>query len=210
MLKIYKIMILKKGFLFIVVFVSLNIFSQETTLDKVSQETCEYLDSDEVKSLDVDKRTEKLGLFILNLYNKYEEEFNKDGIVVDFYDGSDAASKFGEQVGINMARFCPEALIALAEDINEEPAEELFEVSGSLVSVVGDEFSTVILKDEEGKTQKFLWLQNFKGSDQLIQSLENLNAASNVTLIYNNIECYSPQLKDYIIRKVIVELTFVD
>ena len=96
------------------------------------------------------------------------------------------------------------------DEINEEPAEELFEVSGSLVSVVGDEFSTVILKDEEGKTQKFLWLQNFKGSDQLIQSLENLNAASNVTLIYNNIECYSPQLKDYIIRKVIVELTFVD
>lgn len=203
-------MILKKGLFFIIVFISLNVFSQETTLDKVSQETCEYLNSDEMKNLDVDKRTEKLGLFILNLYNKYEEEFNKDGIVVNFYDGSDAASKFGEQVGINMAKFCPEALIALAEDINEEPAEELFEVSGSLVSVVGDEFSTVILKDEEGKTQKFLWLQNFKGSDQLIQSLENLNAASNVTLIYNNIEYYSPQLKDYIIRKVIVELTFVD
>ena len=203
-------MMLKKGLFLIIVFVSLNIFSQETTLDKVSQETCEYLNSDEMKNLDVDIRTEKLGLFIINSYNKYEKEFNKEGVVINFYDGSDAASKFGEQVGMNMAKYCPEALIALAEGYDEEPTEELFEVSGSLIDVVGAEFSTVILKDEDGKTQKFLWLQNFKGSDSLIQSLENLNEQSNVTLTYNNIECYSPQLKGYIIRKVIVELTFVE
>jgi hypothetical protein len=203
-------MMLKKGFFFVVVFISLNIFSQETTLDKVSQETCEYLDSDEMKNIDANKRNEKLGLFILNLYNKYEEELDKEGIAVDFYDGSDAGAKFGEKVGINMAKFCPEALIALAEGYNEEPSEELFEITGSLVNVVGNEFSTIILKDEEGKTQKFLWLQNFKGSDRLIQALENLNEEPDVTLIYNNIEFYSPQLKDYIIRKVIVELSFVE
>lgn len=203
-------MILKKTFFFVLLFSSLNIFSQETTIDKIAQETCEYLSSAEAKNLDVDKRTEKLGLYILNLYNKYETELNSEGINVNFTDGSDQAAKFGEKIGMNMAKFCPDALIALANDFQDEPIEDIFEVKGTLVDVVGNEFSTVILKDEDGKTQKFLWLQNFKGSDTLIHSLENLNKKSDVILKYNNMECYSPQLKDYIIRKVIVELSFVE
>lgn len=204
-------MILKKGFFLIAVFLSLPFFSQETTIDKIAQETCEYLSSDEIKNLDSDKRTEKLGFYIIKLYNKYETVLNSEGINVNFTDGSDQASKFGEKVGMNMVKFCPDALIALANDIDDEPiVEDIFEMKGTLINVVGNEFSTVILKDEEGKTQKFLWLQNFKGSDTLIKSLENLNNKANVILKYNNIECYSPQLKDYIIRKVIVELSFVE
>lgn len=201
---------IEKLFFFIIFFISLNIFSQETAMDKISQETCEYLDSAEMKDLEATTRNEKLGVFILNLYNKYEEELNNEGVDINFYDGTDSGAKFGEKVGMNMAKFCPEALMALAGGIEEEPAEEFFEVKGRLVNVVGDEFSTVVLKDEDSKTQKFLWLQNFKGSDRLIEALENLNEESNVILKYNNMECYSPQLKDYIIRKVIVELTFVE
>ena len=202
--------VFKKRFFFILVLLSFNFYSQETTIDKIARETCEYLESEEMKGLDVDRRNEKLGLFILNLYNENEAQLNSEGIIVSFSDGSDSSSKFGEKVGMNMAKFCPEVLMALAEGFEEdEDVEEQFEISGELIDVVGTEFSTVILKDEEGKTQKFLWLQNFKGSDTLIQSLNNLDH-NKVVVYYKNIECYAPQLNDYIIRKVIVEIIFVE
>lgn len=188
-----------------------QIFSQESILDKIALETCEYLENDGLKNIDSNKKTEKLGLFIISLYNQYQDELLKEGFEINFTNDSDTGRAFGEKVGVHMVKFCPDALISLAKDFdNEEVKIDSYNITGKLIDVKGDEFSIVSIKDEDGKVQKFLWLQNFKGSDELIDKLNKTSKSPSVQITYKNLECYSPQLKEYIIRKEILEMSFID
>lgn len=191
-----------------------SVFAQEPILDKIARETCEYLKSDEMKELSKDDLTIKLGVYILGLYTKYKKELNKEGIKFDLNEMSDSGRKFGEQVGMNMIKFCPDTLILLAgetltdDDLEvEETVIEEESVFGVINSVKGDEISTVIVKDDSGKSQKFLWLSNFKGSDRLIENKKLKR--QKVRVYYKNIEVYSPKLQEYIIRKQITRIDYL-
>lgn len=210
MLTIYNLKMKQKLIITLLFLCSIPLFSQESFMDKIALETCEFLQTEEMLEVSADKRSEKLGLFIINLYNQYEDELLTEGFEINFIDGSNSGREFGEEVGMHMAKFCPEVLIALANDTEDEIVEEIYETSGKLIEVTGNEFSTLVLKDADGKTQKFLWLQNFKGSDELIEVLENSKNKPELMVTYRNIECYSPQLKEYIIRKEILEVNFIN
>ncbi|MFY0629272.1 MAG: hypothetical protein JXR05_02755 [Flavobacteriaceae bacterium] len=203
-----------KLFTIVLCFLSLSMSSQETILDKVSKETCEYLGSDEIKNLKNSEKTLKLGVFIIGLYTKYKTELKKEGITFDAANGRDSGRELGEKIGMNMVNFCPEVLIALAAqdddkfEEKEELTKEKFEViTGKIVSVKGNEYSTLVVKDDNGKTQKFLWLSNFKGSDKLIETKKPKNLKVKVS--YINLEVYSPKLKEYVVRKQIVEIEYL-
>ena len=187
-------------------------FSQKSYLDKISKETCEYLSSTEMDTLSKKDKVLKLGVFIIGLYNKYEKKLKKEGIIFDFSKGKSGGRAFGEKVGVNMLKFCPKVLVALSQDSNtkddvQENTTTQF-VLGKLIRVQEKEFASIIMIDENGKTQKFLWLHNFKGSEKLIQGvdLEGLK----IKISYKTIECYSPQLKEYISRKQVIEIIYLD
>ena len=190
---------------------SVSIFSQESALDKVAKETCDYLSSKEIINLETSEKTLKLGLHMMTLYTKYKTELNKEGISFDLSNGGDAGRAFGEKIGMNMVKFCPDALIALASQqgfVDDEPnVDNSKTISGKIVSVKGEEFSTLIIKDINGKTQKFLWLSNFKGSDKLIETKKPKNLKVEVT--YINVEIYSPKLKEYVVRKQITGIEYL-
>lgn len=196
---------------FIFVVISTKMIAQDSMLDIVAKQTCEYLESEEMKSISNANKQEKLGLFIINKYNENVDKFKEEGLEIDFTDGSNSGRQFGEKVGMNMAKFCPETLIALAGDIKKDPEETIdnFVIEGNITKIIGDDFSTVVLKDTQGKTQKFIWLQNFSGSDKLMDFKEVSKKTPKVELFYRNIECFSPKLKDYIIRKEIIEIKFL-
>jgi len=202
---------LKKVLLVCLFFVGLNISSQETTLDAIAQKTCKYLQSDELQGLSESKKTIKLGVFIINQYSAYEEALNAEGIVIDFSE-EDAGRKFGEKIGINMVGHCPDALMALAGEDKESNSnienEEIF--IGEIVSVTGDVFSFIQIEESAGISQKFLWLANFKGSERLITDDLSSIIGTSVKVKYKNTECFSPKLKEYIIRKEIVEIEYLD
>ena len=111
-----------------------------------------------------------------------------------------------------MVKFCPEALMMLADKDDDEdvvkPKEIEFSVPGKLKTISGEELSIVSLKDENGKTQKFVWLNNFEGSDRLINSKKIKNLK--VNLSYKNVELFSPKLKEYIVRKQITKIEYLD
>ena len=135
----------------------------------------------------------------------------KEGIELDLSKGKDGGRDFGEKVGLNMINFCPKALMLLADndlEDNVNSKEVMFSIVGELKSISGDEISVVSLKDENGKTQKFLWLNNFEGSDRLIisKNIKNLK----VKVSYTTIELYSPKLKEYIVRKQISKIEYLD
>ena len=188
---------------------SVNFLAQEikTTVDKIANETCIYFktNEDELKKLSSNERVAKLGIKMLSLYDKYREDLKKEGITVDISDDT-STEAFGEKIGFSMAKFCTEVLIALSEDIPDEDLKVESFIEGELKTISGKELSIVSLKDKKGKTQKFVWINNFEGSDRLINS-ENIKGI-NVKLTYINIELYSPLLKEYIVRKQITKIEY--
>ncbi|MFK8061165.1 MAG: hypothetical protein AB8B78_13885 [Polaribacter sp.] len=203
----------KKLVLLFFALLSFSVFSQKkTALDKVSKETCTYLESKEFAEIDKQLKTASLGIFIFKMYDKYKKQLNKEGIVLDLSKGKNGGREFGEKVGMNMVQFCPEALMLLAGDDDDEDETELeeieFSVSGQLKSINGDDLSVISLKDDTGKTQKFIWLNNFEGSDRLINSEKTRDLE--VTIFYKSVEIYSPKLKEYIVRKQVTKIEYLD
>lgn len=191
--------------------VAIGLKAQETALDKISKETCEYLKTLDLNSLPPTERNAKLGVKIFQLYSKYEKELNEEGVKFDLSKGSSEGRDFGKKVGMNMVKFCPETLVALANDETkklEKLEEQEFYIQGTIEKLEGNEFSFLVIRDEEGKKHKFLWLNNFKGSSELISS-EKIKRRK-VLVSYTNFECYSPKLREYISRKKITELEFVN
>lgn len=191
-------------------FVGITVAQESSTLDKISKETCEYLQSNDISSLSSSEKQVKLGLKILSLYNKYEKELNKEGMILDLTAGEEAGYEFGEKVGINMIKFCPEVLMSLASDELDVDIDSLLEdetsyVDGKIKKISGDELYVVELKSTDGKTQKFIWLSNFEGSDTLLDYEEELKNKE-VRLFFEAIEMFSPKLEEYIIRNKIVKL----
>lgn len=184
--------------------------AQESALEKLGKETCEYFsaNTEEISKLSSEEKTAKLGLQMLALYGKYEKELNKEGIKVDF-GNQKSAEKLGEQIGLKMAKYCPEILVTLFGEMTEEEEGDEFSIKGVLKKVEGDELSILVIKDNNSKTQKFVWLDNFEGSDDLIENLGDLENKK-VEVFYKNLEFFSPKLKEYIVRKKISKLNFVE
>jgi len=187
-----------------------NAVAQESILDLIAQETCEYLQSDEVASLPRKQKTTKLGLFIIEQYNVHKKALKLEGVELDFAD-KNSPRAFGEKVGQNMVKFCAEALVTLAskEESSTETKSNQFFI-GEIVSIDGSEFSFIQVKETSGISQKFLWLANFKGSERIISQNSDTIIGVQVKVIYKNTECFSPKLNEYIIRKEIVEIEFLD
>ncbi len=205
---------MKNYIIIISLLIALNTYSQDSTLDIIAKETCEYLQKDEIRNLDNQQKTLKLGIFIINLYSEYKEDLKAEGIDIDFTE-DDAGRKFGEKIGINMVNFCPEALIALASDVDSvdydtdtDKAKEIYVFNGEIQSIKGNDFSFVEVKNSDGIVQKFLWFSNFKGSEKLIANDSIIG--TKVKVKYKNTECFSPKLEEYIIRKEIIEIGYFE
>ena len=198
----------KKILLLCLAFTGLISFAQETTLDKISKETCEYLSALDLKTLSSKEKNMELGLYIIKLYTKYEAKLKEEGIFMDLTKGKQGGAEFGEKIGVNMIKFCPDVLIALAsEDAKSEEVTSAY-LEGTIKKISGEELYTVEIKDTTGKTQKLIWLNNFEGSDELIE-LEKKAKGKSVKVSYENIEYFSPKLKEYIVRKKITKVEFL-
>lgn len=201
--------------LVIILFNVLNVIAQDSAMDKVTKETCEYFNNNlqDIKSSSKTERLSKLGLKILEIYQKNKKALNAEGIVVDLGD-QNSIGKFGEMVGMRMALECPDAIMVLMEDFSDEDimsdepeTQDAFE--GSIKKISGEELLVIEVKDTQGKTQKVVWLTNFEGSDELLD-LDKKALKKKVKVYYSNMEFFSPKLKEYVIRKKITKLEFLD
>ncbi len=191
---------------------SLCVLSQETkesTLDIIAKKTCEYLDSEELVVLDIQQKTIKLGAFIITLYGEYEEQLKEEGYSMDFSSDS-AGEEFGEKVGIHMVKFCSNSLVAFAGESEVLEDENVGYFLGKIEAIVGEDISFIEVRNNEGILQKFVWLGNFIGSDVIISSEMNDIKNMNVKIAYKNTECFSRKLNEYIIRKEIIKIEYLD
>jgi hypothetical protein len=153
------------------------------------------------------------------LYGQYTKELNEAGVVFDSSNAEESGRKLGEKVGLNMVKFCPEVLMALADSqglLDETDNTEMIDkstfledksINGVIKKMEGDDIVTLVVKDESGKTQKFLWLENFSGSYKLIES--KIVNKLKVMVYYKSIEVYSPKLKEYVVKKQITRIDYL-
>lgn len=184
--------------------------AQDSAMDKMAMEICEYFtkNEQEFKNMSTDDLTAKLGVQMVQSYLKYQDDLAKEGIKFDLTKGRAEGEKMGAKVGVSMIKFCPDVLMAIAgdEDYEDETTESYLE--GTLKKVTGDDLYVVEVKDTDGKTQKFVWLTNFEGSDKLIELGKEVKGIK-VGVSYTNLEYFSPKLKEYIVRKKITRLEFL-
>ncbi|TCP26901.1 hypothetical protein EV195_102243 [Tenacibaculum skagerrakense] len=185
--------------------------AQDSAMDKMAMEICEYFtkNEQEFKNMSTDDLTAKLGVQMVQSYLKYQDDLAKEGIKFDLTKGRAEGEKMGAKVGVGMIKFCPDVLMAIAgdEDYEEEATESYLE--GTLKKVTGEDLYVVEVKDTDGKTQKFVWLTNFEGSDKLIELGKEVKGVK-VGITYTNLEYFSPKLKKYIVRKKITRLEFLN
>lgn len=199
---------MKNTLIIFAILLSMFVNAQESILDKGAIKTCEYLNSEAIIGLDLSDKTAKLGVFLITYYMDNKKEFIKEGHEIELSESG--GSELGEKIGMKMFNYCPDVVMALAGDDESDAIDEQsrdYAAEGDITSISGTDFNYVHLKNVNGKMEKFLWFQNFIGSEKLM----NLNKVKNkkVRITFIKTECYSPKLQEYIIMKQIKEVEFL-
>jgi len=113
----------------------------------------------------------------------------------------------GADFGVMMMSVCPETMMALAEgsmgEEEEEQADELSTVSGTIVSISNDEFTVVTVRENSGRPVKLLWLDYFPGAELLTEA--DSGQTLNVSFVTRDI--YNGKTAEYVTRRVLMKIT---
>ncbi|GLB50213.1 hypothetical protein [Neptunitalea lumnitzerae] len=188
-------------------------FSQTTKdelLKGAAQHACDCFTS---KDIDFENITDKnieveLGICILSYYKDHKEAIESEygNILKD----TAAMENFAVDVGIEMAGFCPEALIAITGDeaFEEEETYETYALKGTILNINTDQFVYIEVKDENGKRFKIYWLDYFEGDSIILDLLDQKKVDKKSYYIeYTFVELFDPSTKEYRNFKVLTNVS---
>lgn len=189
-------------------------FSQTTKdelLKGAAQHACDCFTS---KDFDFENTTDQnlvveLGICILGYYKDHKEVIdNEYGYILK----DDAAmEEFSLEVGMEMAGYCPEALIALSGNEVFEEEEETYEtyaLKGTIININTDQFVYIEVKDENGKRFKIYWLDYFEGDSIVLDLLDQKKVDKKSYYIeYTFVELFDPSTKEYRNFKVLTNVS---
>ena len=174
-------------------------------IDKMAKHACACIEKEKMETSSEEEMTMKLGLCILDGLSILSDE-ERESLKLDFQNQA-AMEKLGEEIGLRMVTHCPTTMmnigLAMSGEVTVEKAENtVLSAEGIFQSleITGD-FAHLLLKQENGQIQKFLWLGYFEGAERLTAP-ESLKGKK-VRLSYASQSIYSPKLQEYIDRKVV-------
>ncbi len=184
---------------------SITFFAQsQDVLDSISAHSCDCISKLDLKGLEKEKLTIELGLCMMKAAQPYEKQLKQsydiDMKKVDKGDGE----KLGRLIGLKMASSCPSFTDLITRISSEEPSTNTIE--GTITEFITEQFVTIVIKDEDGRDQRIIWLDYFKNSEKLLQKGKN----KNVTIEYQERELYNPKFNDYIKYKVATGIRYDD
>ncbi|MNX17940.1 hypothetical protein D3C86_478300 [compost metagenome] len=202
---------MKKLIIFVFVFSNLGCYSQDF-INTVAKESCECIHA---KKIDFEKLTaeqlqSEFGVCIVKSYSQHKEAYDKIE-KLDFSNRSDMKA-LGEKVAIKMLEHCPEVIIAIGkssnnefsddEDTNEDSVDLTLE--GQLIEQKNDQFISLIVKDNAGRTHSLLFLSFFENSNLITENLLKKN--DKISIDYFEQEFYDIKSKDFRYYKVITKI----
>ncbi|NUY79972.1 hypothetical protein HUK80_03615 [Flavobacterium sp. MAH-1] len=201
---------MKKLIVVAVLFAGNFMFSQkDALLQKVAEETCKCIED---KKLDMSGDFENLkGQFGLCMIQSYTANSKAMGGEELEFDDSASIEKLGSEIGVKMLNICPDYILALGKhaikEKQEAAAEEtvLASVTGKILEIKTEQFVSIQVKDENGRTHTMLFLDYFDSASLFTEG--NLKKGDKAKVSYNEIELYDPKMKEFRYYKVIAGLT---
>lgn len=194
---------MKTGIFCFTLLLSAVSFSQtDKEITKVADLTCDCIKSKNLEAGDMDQLQVELGICMLGA-------MNDAGVEMDVSSMNDM-EELGERVGLKLAFSCPEFMELIGEVATENPDEfdELINdfstsvVFGEVTEVNSNEFVSVKIINEDGRKQTFYWFEHFEGAELLNNGGKGL-IGKQVSIVYYEMEYYSPKLDDYTNLKVL-------
>jgi hypothetical protein len=167
--------------------------------ERMAKFVCECIDEkgEDLKNATQTQFEMAFGVCLFKAYNQDPNYYKNKGIKLNT-DGN-AMESLGEEIGMKMAVYCPEMLMSMAafytddEDIEEE-AEELLSINGFIESIENGTFHTLVVKGDDGRTYKILWLTYVNNHDLLLEAVTNKKT---YTFTYYETEMYDNRINEY-------------
>ncbi len=209
----------KKSILLIAFAILSLTISAQKSAEKAANETCDCINKanipDDISNEDWQKiLTDCLGQPLTTYYEKICKE-NK--IAAD--QSSESYEAVGTKIGAKLVENCPKFMkMAMRADENKTAAtvtktEEEVGKEGSATGIIKSldkkDFYYVTIDNTLGSKETFVWLRFFKGSTPF-ENNPLAQIGKKVTVKYREMRCFSPEIMDYVIKKEITEITFVD
>ena len=191
---------------------ALSLSGQEV-IDKLAKDACDCMSEKDLSGKSTEEVQMEVSMCLMQKMGAYQSQLQEQ-LKVDMSDQA-AMQELAQKIGLKMAAICPETMMKMAtmqSAATPAPApgaEQVSRIEGTIVGVEGEEFITLVLKEGSGRTQKFLWLRYFEGSDALLADPKSA-VGKKVQLSYAPIECYSPKLNEYYQRNEIKSLKVIE
>jgi hypothetical protein len=184
---------------------SLQAQSDKTTAFEKAMVT-EFCDSFTKASPRITKQnwTAEMGMAMLPILTKYRDQIESEwGLSVG---SSENLRAIGEKLG-QMAAFQCDAFkdfvkANLKDIVNQQDGAVTKTFLGKITGIEGKPFTYLQVQNNQGRTDKFYWLEFFPGADKLTSGKNYLNKP--ITLTYKEMEIYQALEKEYRTIKVIV------
>jgi hypothetical protein len=151
----------------------------------------------------------ELGMMIIPLFTKYQSQIEKEwGLSADDAEGAEAiGEKVGQLATMHCEAFQTFVKANLESILNEKTEKGSKSFSGTLTKMEGSPFTYLLVKNAQGRTDKFYWMEFFPGAEKLsTSSVSRLNKP--LRIFYREMEVYKAGEKEYTPVKVITRIEF--
>ncbi len=187
------------------------VLNGQEVLDKIAKDACACMAEKDLSGKDKEAIQMEVSLCLMQKMGTYQSELQEQ-LNVDFSNQA-SLQEMGQKVGMKMAATCPETMMKIAQvqssGSGPVTVEAVTRLEGTVVGIEGDEFTFLSVQDAAGRTQKFLWLRYFEGSDAFLSNPKAL-VGKKVRLSYTPLEAFSPKLNEYLQRNEIRSLEIVN
>jgi hypothetical protein len=179
-----------------------NISSAQDVMKTIGNETCGCIS--DLKKTGVEATDMQLGLCIIKAYNAHKAELPKEKQVA--ISDSEGFEVVATEIGLAMADACPDLVMSFADgDDLAATAKPVHSVSGTVTEIKSEQFTTISVKDANGRQHAMLLLNYFASATLFTEG--KIRKGDKVTVTYDEVELYDPKMKEFRYYKVIAGLT---
>ena len=178
--------------------------TKESVFTAMAADLCKEIKSKEAELKSSNDLQVELGLMMMPVFLKYEDDLKKAMPQFDVSDNKQVQI-LGVEVGKKLIA-CPEFLSLMSAtagkgQVIQAPGEAapVLQLEGIVTQVSAGDFTSIYIKTASGKVEKIWWMEYFPGDTKLANG-SLLNKA--VKIKYTEKETYNAALKEYIKIKI--------
>ena len=198
-----------KKILLLLVLVGNVAFAQKLTKDQLSEKLAEKAcGCAEKQEITKDNFELTIGICLLEGINAYEKDVEKH-YGKDVISNDKKMEELGYEIGKKMGLKCPTVFKFMLEDEEGDSADvddsDELTITGKIAEIKSEQFLTVIVKEESGKTNQFILLSSFDNAFLLTDKV--LKATDAVDVTYYEMELFDAKLGKFVSYKIVTDIT---